>query len=293
MSVKERDPLTGHLTTGHEWNGIIELNTRVPRAVWLFLAATHIYALIAWVLLPAWPLVTTYTKGILGMDPRDVVEQKVEAANVARAGWADQVDALSVADIRTDPALLAFVNETAHALFGDNCSVCHGTKADGGPGFPSLIDDAWLWGGDADTIMETLRVGINSPHPDTRYAQMLAFGREGVLSRDEIRSVVSYVQSLSGIGEGDAAPDQLAAGAEMFADNCASCHGESGEGITDLGAPNLTDAFWIYGGDSASLFQTIWGGRQGWMPAWEDRLPERDRKMLTVYLLELHAEANP
>ncbi|WP_108484202.1 cytochrome-c oxidase, cbb3-type subunit III [Oceaniglobus ichthyenteri] len=288
MSVKERDPLTGHQTTGHEWNGITELNTRVPRSIWFFIIITHIWALIAWILLPTWPLVTTYTKGILGLDQREEVAEKVIAANVARADWADRITAAPVSEILNDPELLARANETAHQIFGDNCAGCHGLDAGGGPGFPSLIDDAWLWGGDPDTIMETLRVGINATHPETRYAQMLAFGRDGILEREEIRIVVDYIQSLSGA---EISPDRGAVGAEIYADTCSSCHGETGVGDTEMGAPNLTDAFWIYGGDDKAMFDTIWNGRQGWMPAWEGRLTETERKILTVYLTDLRQAA--
>lgn len=288
MSVKERDPLTGHQTTGHEWNGITELNTRVPRAVWFFVIATHVWALVVWILLPAWPLATTYTKGVLGLDQREEVEEKIVAANVARADWADRIAALPADEILDDPELMERVDGAANQLFGDNCAGCHGRNAAGGPGFPSLVDDAWLWGGDADTIMETLRVGINATHPDTRLAQMLAFGRDGILPREDIRTVVDYVQSLSGT---EAPADRIAAGAEIFANNCASCHGETGAGNMDLGAPNLTDDSWIYGGDDESMFDTIWDGRQGWMPAWEDRMTETERKMLTVHLQQPRREA--
>ncbi|KIN71823.1 cytochrome-c oxidase, cbb3-type subunit III [Sulfitobacter guttiformis] len=287
MSVKDRDPLTGHQTTGHEWNGITELNTRVPRAVWFFIILTHIWALVMWVLLPSWPLVTTYTKGILGLDQRVEVEEKIIAANMGRSAWADRIAVLPASEILGDPAMMTQLNGTAHQLFGDNCAGCHGRLADGGPGFPSLVDGAWLWGGDTESIMETLRVGINATHPDTRWAQMLAFGRDGILPREDIRTVVDYVQSLSGEV---AQADTIAAGSEIFADNCASCHGDSGAGNTDVGAPDLTDDFWIYGGDDESMFTTIWEGRQGWMPAWEGRMTETERKVLAVYLQGLGQE---
>lgn len=282
MSVKERDPLTGHMTTGHEWNGIVELNTRVPRAVWFFIIVTHVWSVIIWLLLPAWPLVTTYTKGILGLDQREEVAEDITRANAERAGWAERIAATPVEDILKDEALMARVNNTAHTLFGDNCAGCHGVSASGGPGYPSLIDSAWLWGGEPDTIMETLRVGINSPHPDTRISQMSAFGRDGILTREEVATLVPYVRSLSGAGE--ATEEQKQAGAQLFIDNCASCHGEDGKGLHEMGAPDLTDDFWIYGGDAATVRQTIWGGRQGWMPAWDGRLTEVDRKILTTYL---------
>lgn len=283
MSVKERDPLTGHQTTGHEWNGITELNTGVPKVIWWFIAVTHLYALIAWILLPTWPLVTTYTKGLLGLDQKSAVAAQIRAAAEQKSVWTDKIATMGFDRIQADPALMRVVNETAPELFGDNCAACHGVNASGGPGFPSLVDSAWLWGGAPETIFETLRVGINSLHPDTRVSQMLAFGRDGMLSRDQIRLVADYVQSLSGT-EGD--PERVQAGAEIFAENCTSCHGEDARGSQDIGAPDLTDRNWIYGGDDQTLFRTIYGGRQGWMPSWQDRLSDVDRKILTLYLAE-------
>lgn len=285
MSVRERDPLTGHETTGHEWNGITELNTRVPRAVWFFIIVTHLYALVAWILLPAWPLFVTYTGGILGVDQKTAVADDIAAAEAARAHWADRIAAEDLETIRVDPGLMAVVHETGPALFGNNCEVCHGRDGQGGPGFPNLRDGDWLWGADDAALMETIRVGINAPHPETRISQMLAFGRDGMLSRDEIREVVAYVESLA------AGTRVEGPGAQLFADNCASCHGEDGTGMVELGAPNLADGTWLYGGDPATLFTTIHDGRAGVMPAWEGRLSEVDRKILTLYVNDLGSEA--
>ena len=285
MSVKERDPLTGHQTTGHNWNGITELNTRVPRPVWFFIGLTAVISVIGWVLLPTWPLFNTYTKGLLGADQKAEVTAAVAAANAERADWAAQINDLPADQVLADAALMERVRATGHQLFGDNCLACHGTDAGGGPGFPSLTDKAWLWGGDFDSIMETLRVGINTTHPETRFGQMLAFGRDGMLSRDDIRVVADYVQSLSGADHPTAA--RLEQGATIFADNCSSCHGEKGTGDINQGAPNLTDDFWIYGGSDEALFRTINGGRQGWMPSWEARLSSTERKILAVYLQHL------
>ena len=290
MSVKERDPLTGHLTTGHEWNGITELNTRVPRPVWFFIGLTAVWSLVIWILLPAWPLLRTHTPGILGVDQRAKVAAQVAAANVARSDWTDAIAAKSVGEILADPGLMAHVDQTAPALFGDNCAACHGADAKGGPGFPSLVDGDWLWGGDPDTVLETIRVGINAPHPDTRTSQMLAFGKDGTLTHDQVLTVVQYVKSLSG---GEADPAAVAAGAAIFADNCASCHGDAAKGNPELGAPNLTDTVWLYGGDEATLVRTVTYGRQGWMPSWEGRLTEVDRKILTSYLLQLGGKGKP
>lgn len=288
MSVKERDPLTGHQTTGHEWNGITELNTRVPRAIWWFIGITHVWALIMWLLLPAWPLITTYTKGLLGIDQTQLVAAEVEAGDRYRAHWVARFEAESLDEIRADETLMEIVRGAAPALWGDNCAVCHATDGTGGPGFPNLVDTAWIWGGSDEAVLETLRVGINSLHPETRFGQMLAFGETGILSRDEVRTAASYVQSLSGLADPPA--EVVEAGTALFAENCTSCHGESGEGMTELGAPNLTDDAWIYGGESATLFKTIHDGRQGWMPAWEGRLTSAERKMLALYVLDILPE---
>lgn len=290
MSVKERDPLTGHETTGHEWDGITELNTRVPRAVWFFVAVTHIWALVYWVLMPSWPLVTTYWKGLLGYDQAIVVEDQVAKAYRDIETWRAPLGELSAEEIRAIPELMAHVERTAPTLFGDNCAACHGTDLSGAPGYPSLVDDAWLWGNDTGTIMETLRVGINSPHPETRFAQMPAFGETGILSRAEIRTVVDYVQSLSGIPY-EIPAERLSQGEALFVENCTACHGDNAGGNQDLGAPNLNDDVWVYGGDDATIFRTIYDGRQGWMPAWEYRLTEADRMMLTLYIQNRAEEA--
>jgi cytochrome c oxidase cbb3-type subunit 3 len=284
-----RDPHTGHLTTGHEWNGIIELNTPVPRIVYFFLIVTALFSVVYWVLMPTWPLGTTYTKGLLGIDQRNTVNEALKQAVADRATWSARIENESFEQISKDPALMQVVRDTGRALFGDNCAACHGRNATGSKGYPNLTTHSWLWGGSPETIAETIRVGINSAHPETRTSQMMAFGRDGVLKRDEIENVVAFVRSLS---NPTAAPaDKVAAGKEVFAANCASCHGENGKGNADLGAPDLTDALWIYGSDPETLYATVWGGRQGHMPTWEARLSALDRKILALYLVDLRKPA--
>jgi cytochrome c oxidase cbb3-type subunit 3 len=285
MAVEERDPHSGYLMTGHEWNGIKELNTPVPRAVYFFLALAFVFSVVLWVLMPAFPTGTSFTKGLLGTDQRLLVADDLKQAAAGRASWASRVETEDFAAIQGDPQLMAFVRETGRTLFGDNCAACHGRAAQGGKGFPILTTSAWLWGGDPAAIAETIRVGINSSHPDTRVSQMVPFGREGMIPRDDVENVVAYVRSLS--NHADLPVDKVAAGKEVFAANCASCHGENGAGKTDFGAPDLTDAFWIYGGDAQSVFSTVWNGRQGHMPTWETRLSALDRKILALYLVDL------
>src|SRR3546814_7632036 len=183
---------------------------------------------------------------------------------------------------------MRIVRQSGQTLFRDNCSVCHGIDARGGPGYPNLVAGAWLWGGEPQTIAETLRVGINADHPETRFSEMAAFGRDQMLDRQAIQDVVAYVRSLSdpSVAEGGNA-DAVAAGAEVFAENCAACHGDDGHGSTELGAPNLADGFWISGGDRQSIYTTVYRGRRGHIPAWEDRLTHVQRKMLALYVIDL------
>ncbi|MGD9843959.1 MAG: cytochrome-c oxidase, cbb3-type subunit III [Variibacter sp.] len=293
MGHFERDPHTGHMTTGHEWNGITELNTPVPKVIWLFLSAAVLFAVGYWILMPTWPLGRTYTKGLLGDDQHQIVAQAVKQAALDRAVWSARIENESFADIQKDPRLMEAVRETGRTLFGDNCAACHGRTAQGGKGFPNLTTASWLWGGTPEAIFDTIRVGINSAHPETRNAQMPAFGKDGMLPRADIDKVIAFVRSLSPPNakdpKKDLDPAKVAAGKELFAANCASCHGEEAKGSTEVGAPDLTDAFWIYGGDPASIAQTLWNGRQGHMPTWENRLSTLDRKILALYLVDLRS----
>lgn len=283
MALEKHDPVTGQTTTGHEWNGIEELDTPIPRVALFFLVTTALFALGYWILMPAWPLGVTYTRGLLGFDQREVVTRQVETAAAERAGWADRVMALDYAGVQADPELMRIVGETGHALFGDNCAVCHGTDGRGSRGFPDLTAGAWLWGGEPETIHETIRVGINSGHDETRMSQMMAFGRDGVLEREQVRAVAAYVRSLSQ-PEALAGDTRIEEGRQVFAENCASCHGEDATGMVETGAPNLTDDVWIYGGDAQSVYASIHGGRQGHMPHWEGRLKPLDLKILALYV---------
>ena len=288
MAVEERDPVSGYLTTGHEWNGIKELNTPVPRAVIFFLWATFLYSVVYWILMPAWPLGVTYTKGLLGIDQRDIVTAQVKEAAADRAKWTKLIETEDYTAIQHDKRLMGIVRQTGATLFGDNCAACHGRAATGGHGFPTLVSQAFLWGGTPDAIAETIRVGINASHPDTRVSQMPAFGRDGILTRDKIDDVVDYVRSLSVPALASSiAPDKLARGKAVFAENCVACHGDNATGSTDVGAPNLRDLSWIYGGDAQTVFTSVWGGRQGQMPSWETRLSGLDRKILALYLVDL------
>ena len=287
MAISERDPITGHLLTGHEWNGIKELNTPVPRAVWFFLVVTALFAIGYWLLMPAWPTGKTYTKGLLGNDQRRIVSESISQAALARSAWTNRVAGLDIHQIRADPGLMKIIREDGSRLFGDNCSACHGVSATGGKGFPDLTDKDWLWGGSHEAIAQTINAGINSNNPKTRVSQMLAFGRDGMLDNDAILALTDYVMSLSdpALARGRTAKSVMA-GRAVFAANCVACHGADGRGNQALGAPNLTDKAWIYGGDAQSVYTSITDGRQGEMPAWEHRLGPVERKILAIYLLD-------
>lgn len=280
--VPERDPVSGYLTTGHAWNGITELNAPVPRAVWGFMTVTHVVGVALLILLPAIPLWRSFSPGLLGLDEAQRVDAAVASAAAVRAPWTDVFLATDFAAIQSDSALMRIVRSSGGPLFGSNCAACHGGLGVGNAGFPRLNDADWLWGNDPEIIHETLRVGINVAHPDTRYAVMPAFGQDELLTRDQIETLVPHVMALSAPGTAKT-PEAV----NLFAENCASCHGEAGKGLIELGAPNLTDGIWQYGGSADAIRTTLRHGRQGQMPAWEDRLTETDRKILTLYVLDL------
>lgn len=281
----ETDHVSGTATTGHEWDGIKELNTPLPRWWILTFYATILWAIGYWIVYPAWPLLWSNTTGILGYSTRAAVA--VELANLEKIRGERMVAlaAAPLAEIEKDPALLALARARGKTVFGDNCAPCHGSGGAGAKGYPNLNDDDWLWGGSLDQIMQTIQFGARSGHAKTHESAMLAFGKEGVLKRDQIVTVANYVRSLSGLST---APGyDAAAGAKIFTDNCTSCHGDNAKGNQELGAPDLTDQIWLYGSDEATLVETITNGRAGVMPAWVGRLDPVTIKALTVYVHSL------
>jgi cytochrome c oxidase cbb3-type subunit 3 len=279
------DKVTGTATTGHEWDGIRELNTQLPRWWIITFYACIVWAVGYWIVYPAWPLVSGYTPGVLHYSSR--ADVAVELANLEKIRGEKMVTlgAASLADIEKDSALLALARARGKAVFGDNCAPCHGSGAAGAKGYPNLNDDDWLWGGSLDQIMQTIQFGVRSGHPKTHESAMLAFGKEGVLKSDDIVTVANYVRSLSGLPTGQGY--DAAAGRKIFADNCVSCHGDAGKGNQEVGAPNLTDKIWLYGSDEATIIQTITNGRTGVMPAWTGRLDPSTIKAMAVYVHSL------
>ena len=288
MAEVERDPVTGRETTGHEWNGIKELDTPVPRGVLMFLIVTHVWAIAWWFFVPSWPLGDTYTKGLLGVDQRTTVEARVVDGQRERAPWEKRLETEPYDTILADEAMMKTVRSTGQQLFGDNCAACHGRDGKGRAFYPDLTDDDWLWGGGPELIEQTLRVGINTAHPDSRIAQMPAFGRDEMLDREQVRSVAAYVFSLTNPDFSTAQNvERIEAGKEVFATTCAACHGENGQGNREVGAPNLTDAYWVYGGTLDNIIASVHGGRQGHMPTWDERLTTAEIRTLALYVHDL------
>jgi cytochrome c oxidase cbb3-type subunit III len=288
MEMKERDQISDRETTGHEWNGIKELDTPVPRGVLLFLIVTHIWAIGWWFFVPSWPLGTTYTKGLLGIDQKQTVEAQLVAAQRDRSGWVSRIETEDYNKILADESLMQIVRNTGRQLFGDNCAACHGRDGKGRANYPDLTDDDWLWGGGPQLIEQTMRVGINAQHPESRIGQMPAFGRDQMLDSNQVRSVAAYVYSLS--HSDYSTPENLKeieAGREVFVSTCATCHGEDAKGKQDVGAPNLTDAYWVYGGDLGTIITSVHGGRQGHMPTWDERLTNAEIRTLALYVHDL------
>jgi cytochrome c oxidase cbb3-type subunit 3 len=279
------DKVTGTATTGHEWDGIKELNTPLPRWWILTFYACIVWAIGYWIVYPAWPLVSGYTSGVLHYSSR--ADVAIELANLEKIRGEKMVTlgAVSLADIEKDPALLALARARGKAVFGDNCAPCHGSGGAGAKGYPNLNDDDWLWGGTLDQIMQTIQFGARSGHPKSHESAMLAFGRDGVLKSEEITTVANYVRSLSGLSTRQGYDP--AAGRKIFADNCVSCHGDAGKGNQEVGAPNLTDKIWLYGSDEATIIETITNGRAGVMPAWIGRLDPSTIKAMAVYVHSL------
>ncbi|WP_448192494.1 cytochrome-c oxidase, cbb3-type subunit III [Azospirillum sp. sgz301742] len=284
----EKDALSGVETTGHEWDGLKELNNPLPKW-WLYIFYVCIaWALVYYVLYPSWPLGKTYTKGILGWSMRQELADNMVAAKAGQAKYVTAIAAKSVDEIKKDKDLLQFALAGGRSVFNENCAACHGAGGQGAKGYPTLADDVWLWGGTPADIYKTIQHGIRSDDAETRATPgvgMTAFGKDGILNKDQIDQVSDYVLSLN---KKPADATKVAAGTKVFEENCAACHGDKAQGSLaagmEVGAPPLVQANWLYGGDKATLVETITNGRAGVMPAWAKRLDDTTIKQLAVYV---------
>jgi cytochrome c oxidase cbb3-type subunit 3 len=266
MTEKRIDEPTGTSTVGHEWDGIEELDTPLPRWWLLTFYACIVFSIGYVIVYPAIPLVHGATQGLWGWTSRGTLtaEMRAEQAKHATINAALAATPLD--------AIVADANLRHQAI-------------EGGKAYPNLNDDDWLWGGDVDAIYTTISHGVRqSSDSDSRMSQMPAFGSTGILKPAEVQDVVSYVRTISKQDPADAAS---ARGAMLFTANCAVCHGPDGKGNRTLGAPNLTDQIWLYGGDRASLTETVTNAHYGQMPNWGAQLDPVTIKMLAVYVHSL------
>ncbi|GLT02506.1 Cbb3-type cytochrome c oxidase subunit [Sphingobium jiangsuense] len=285
MTDKKNDPIAGPQSMGHEWDGIEELNNPLPRWwLWTFYA-TILFAIAYCVVYPAIPLLNSATQGSFGWSSRGQLAAETAKAEAARADVLAQLAKVDIATLDPKSPLMRAAVEGGRAAFRINCVQCHGSGAAGSKGYPNLNDDEWLWGGTMADIRQTIIHGIRQPDDaDTRTSQMPAFGRDGILPADQIDDVVSFVRHAARL-EGNSASARRGAG--LFAANCAVCHGNDASGGRQFGAPDLTDAIWLYGGDRDTLHQTIANARYGVMPAWGQRLDPATINMLTAYVHQL------
>jgi cytochrome c oxidase cbb3-type subunit 3 len=283
--ARKLDDHTGLEDTGHEWDGIRELDRPLPRWwLWIFYASIAV-AVACWILMPAWPTPWGNTPGLLHLSSRAKVVRDLKELAAQRGAEGRMLDNASLEQIERDPRLQAYALALGQSIFGDNCATCHGQGGTGAKGYPNLRDDVWLWGGSLEDIQHTITVGVRSGQPDARISQMPSFGRDQILKPEQVNDLTEYVVALSR-RPADRAAVQRAA--PLFQANCAVCHGPSGTGNQAMGAPNLTDADWLYGSDRGSIHDQICNGRGGVMPSWRSRFDPATIKALAVYI---HANA--
>ncbi|MCT4553114.1 MAG: cytochrome-c oxidase, cbb3-type subunit III [Pelagimonas sp.] len=285
MSKQQKNDDLDYETTGHSWDGIEEYNKPLPKW-WLY----TFYICIVWgigysIAYPAWPGIKAATPGLLGYSTRGEVAEDIARVDALNGPINEQLASVELTAIADGADLHSYAQNAGAAVFKTWCAQCHGSGAAGAKGYPNLLDDDWLWGGSIEDIHTTITVGIRNPEIDEDYArvsEMPAFGRDELLSEEEISQAVNYVMQLSGGTPLDAAAAE--AGAVIFADNCSSCHAEDGTGDRYQGAPNLTDAIWLYGGDYAALMETVNNSRYGVMPNWNERLSEAEIRAVSSYV---------
>lgn len=279
MSDPRKDELTGRETMGHDFDGIEELNTPMPRWWLITFYVTIIWGIGYTIAFPAWPMISRATSGVLGYSTRSEVAVEIADHETANAALVSELLTVDLAAFDPQSDLHRYAVARGSSVFRAQCSQCHGAGAAGTAGYPNLLDNDWLWGGALDQIAVTVRHGIRTEtDDDARWSQMPAFG--GILDQGEIETLASFVPTLA-----DA--DWQSEGGILFADNCAACHGDAGLGDREQGAPNLADAIWLYGGDHDSLTDSIANARFGVMPAWGQRLNEADIRAVSTFVHSL------
>ncbi|TAN62042.1 MAG: cytochrome-c oxidase, cbb3-type subunit III [Magnetospirillum sp.] len=282
MATIEKDSVSGQNTTGHEWDGIKELNTPLPKW-WVYVFwATVVWAIGYWFMYPSWPTVNGYLKGSLGYSSRGDLANELDMQKKARSAWLSKIEASDVAAIEKDKDLLRYAMAGGKIAFNENCGACHGVGGVGAYGYPTLADDEWLWGGTLADIEQSIKFGVRNTNKDSRQSEMPKFGADGLLKDDQIAAVADYVVSLA-----SKAPAKGSAGDTVYAENCAVCHAEDGTGQAALGAPALNNQIWLYKGAKDAIVAQIGKPKHGSMPAWSERLDPSTIKMLAVYVHNL------
>jgi cytochrome c oxidase cbb3-type subunit 3 len=282
MATIEKDSVSGQNTTGHEWDGIKELNTPLPKW-WVYVFwATVVWSIGYWFMYPAWPLVNGYTKGSLEYSSRGDLAKELDIQKKGRSAWLSKIEASDVAAIEKDKDLLRYAMAGGKIAFNENCAPCHGVGGVGAYGYPTLADDEWLWGGTLADIEQTVKYGVRNTNKDSRQSEMPKFGADGLLKDDQISAVADYVLSVA-----SKAPAKGSAGETVYTENCAVCHGEDGSGQPALGAPALNNQIWLYKGSKDAIVAQVTKPKHGSMPAWSERLDTNTIKMLAVYVHNL------
>ena len=269
-------------TTGHNWDGIEEYTNPDPFWLRLFFYIALFFTLLYWIIYPSWP--TPNNKGLINWTSQKELEEAQDEILKVRSEYQAEFDKASFEEILKNEKLLKFALAGGKFAFENNCAPCHGVGGGGGIGYPNLTTGAWLWGGKLEDIYATLSYGIRSEHEETRESQMAAFGKDKILTAEQISSLANYVISLSDKKTNTKKTNDVE---KLFLENCASCHGADGSGGREFGAPNLKDAIWLYGSDYNSIFDVIYSGRAGLMPYWIDKLTDSTIRQLTIYVHQL------
>lgn len=277
-------------TTGHQWDDdegypLKEYNNPLPKW-WLYtFYATIVWSIIYWILYPTWPMANDFTHGLLGWSMHGELQEELAQAQAQQKPFNERLEKMSAEDITKDPQLLQYTLSGGKAIFADNCSACHGPGGIGSKagGFPGLVDDDWLISGTVAGIEETIQNGHVAMMP----AHQTEFG--GAFKADQVNDLAEYVLSLNGRGKDKEAS---ARGLALFKGDagCINCHGDNGKGSAkdtlsgqplekSIGAPNLADSIWLYGGDETTVRLSIAKGRSGQMPAWAKGTEGRNRKL--------------
>lgn len=278
----EHDPVTGRHTTGHEWDGLKELNTPLPKWWFWTFVATIVWGIGYAVVYPSVSWFNTYFPGVIGYSQRDVVTADIKVLEAQRAVVMEKLKAVPLAEVKKDEALLVVALAAGRIAFAENCQGCHGAGGEGRPGFPALAGDAWIWGGSLEAIQQTVTYGIRNAHPESRVSAMPRYGLDGLLKPDEIDQVTDYVMALYR-PTAPALPG-VAKGEVVYAENCASCHGDKGQGNRELGGPALRSGVHLYGDTRAAVRAQIVNPRMGVMPPWNTRLDEATIRAVTLYV---------